>query len=1523
MATLKPLYRLTVYAPRSEDATETTVLHPVAGAPHGDPFVVTTMQGVVGTQPYLGLPRGRQGAIDPITKKTTIGNLTLPVFDPHVTPGGPNAERWSTAFTGDALGRTRLKGCRFTLERALDGQVASLAPYFAGRIRNTAISRPQWMDLDLTDFADDLNRKIFTGAPDPSVSGYAAMAALHPLGVPQAFGNFVPSPRLLATLQYLGNSPLPDNSPRGIAGAFFDLTQDATLGIISKAVADSKASTAPRIAKVKNLNTGALGYFRWSDGTAGVEQPVQVGAATHYRYRGMQLEELPQTNVDGTANPYYTPFPSTNPAVSTPIELYVFVDAAPTPAVPLLINDVHAIQLLADIVDGKFSRAPGYNTLRPLAGRDTAPGGPWTTMIADPSWGTLRFSIEASSKANDWIEKFVCQAKNVGLRRDGQGRLIPVDLRRTDVAAATLTLDDTDLAAGIDPAWNDARDGAITAVDFQYYVDTLIPRQDLAAATDAYPDIPPTMFRSKMSSELIINDLSTLRDVGEKIPKIDGKGFRFSPDEMTTGRETRAAVVMAELRASTRNLLRPHASGSVKASATYRQASRAADLYVGRFVLVQHTKLPDPATNRRGGMRLMLCLSMTDQDSRLAVEWLDCGANVVAAVPAITALTAPDRTSVDVAATVNAAGDPIEVWTCVTTTTTAVRPDPADARWRIQVPLAASGTLHVTPLPSGTRVWARARSQGKGSALKQPSAFVFPPGAGYVDLTVLTPPSAINVVPLFADLARVSWTNGEPTLPVEVMLVTGGAPAAWTDVMIVGSALPAGSVSADITTLVAGGNYTAGVRHRDPVTGATSAVASQTFVAGAIPAVLAVPVAPTGFATGNRRVGSFYIPPMYGLAVAATEFPGQVEFRQATETAPGSGVYGAYATVALIDAEIDDWTKCSLFTINDGRRRRLSARSVKGTGTSTWTVDVELNPVTPLELRPYVRGTGLDPSTGRVIRSVPFDDGNYAGRATDTAGFNLHASVTDSTLRETRRSFAKASFTDSDNLDFITDGPTYGRSSYTRLAYADTAGARSSAGPGSAQSLLLNGSFELAAIPAAGDGLALDWQAIESVGAWTVIREVSSSVPPWSGSSNALIRIPAGSTLGGTFGAVRSRQQLAIQPGATYTLRARINTQQNVGFPPGTGATAIVFLRVYYSDASSDDFLAPAIVGINNVWAPTEVTFTVPVPVGKHIAFGGVYIEAVGTGAGPVTGAGLAFDARFDAVEIVRVSTADSEVVRSSSNSTALSTIVGQLADTGHAGPTMRDATSRELRRAFAKASFTDSDTADFIVDGGTFKVPRKAAQDASGNMDLSGSAWVNKHAGNLGRSGSDATAVLTIIQNVDNAGRLWAPAASPPGVGTPSTPATLGKTIRVSAAQFIAEDSTVGYTFNAANGKGLLSSNSTANTEFAAPVYLPRGCTVTAVRVRFNAAAAESAFQLLSFYKYDDTGGRTTIATFNGTVATGWSTVALSCSETLAAATNYAVVVQLNCTGSGTAHNVGFMWVEFDYTIPSYDKGI
>src|SRR6266404_5825881 len=96
-------YRMTLYAPRSVDPTEATILTPPGGAVHADPFKITTLNNLAGWKPYLGFPQGRTGRMDMLDRVTDVGTMSFDLFDVALA-AGVVANRWVSAFLGDANG---------------------------------------------------------------------------------------------------------------------------------------------------------------------------------------------------------------------------------------------------------------------------------------------------------------------------------------------------------------------------------------------------------------------------------------------------------------------------------------------------------------------------------------------------------------------------------------------------------------------------------------------------------------------------------------------------------------------------------------------------------------------------------------------------------------------------------------------------------------------------------------------------------------------------------------------------------------------------------------------------------------------------------------------------------------------------------------------------------------------------------------------------------------------------------------------------------------------------------------------------------------------------------------------------------------------------------------------------------------------------------------------------------------------------------------------------------------------------
>lgn len=210
-------YRLTIFVPASMEPSGvegTTPLTPIAGAPHSDQFKIATSEGIAGFKPYLGMPAGRRGRLDVLSKKTDTGELTFDLLDMRVTAGGSNAVRWVTAFLGDNRGLPRFGKLLTKVEESLDGGL-TWNPYFVGRARMLALksgSRVMYQ-LAVKDLSDDLTYKVFLGQPHSTVdlrygsyssTRYAQLISVMPVGVAYPYGALPPTAPSLATVGVAG-----------------------------------------------------------------------------------------------------------------------------------------------------------------------------------------------------------------------------------------------------------------------------------------------------------------------------------------------------------------------------------------------------------------------------------------------------------------------------------------------------------------------------------------------------------------------------------------------------------------------------------------------------------------------------------------------------------------------------------------------------------------------------------------------------------------------------------------------------------------------------------------------------------------------------------------------------------------------------------------------------------------------------------------------------------------------------------------------------------------------------------------------------------------------------------------------------------------------------------------------------------------------------------------------------------------------------------------------------------------------
>jgi hypothetical protein len=343
--------------------------------------------------------------------------------------------------------------------------------FFTGRSFDLGLTPDRiWMELQLRDLSDDLKRKVFVGQPHTSIT-YASMPSLVPLGVQKAWGNFTVVGvvggvvhRLSTTKARLDFSAGTDFIKRVIPSNVRALMNETWQVILTSGGNTGIFPTRP----VK----APTGKVSWHD-----NQPIDY-------FLSFEIDELP------VGSPGYLAMP----ADLAVVQFYVTRDLPPTADSPLLIGDVHPVQLLADLIDGKFSLLKSDGSARAMAPRANSPGwstgDPWKPLIDDTSFGYFRGAIPESARANDWIEKALCQIYQLAYRLNGAGQVELIDLRRSASTSSGGTITDTHLAE-LAPTWKVSRESAMTGAEVTYYVDEAVSLESVKTLPDPTVPFPP------------------------------------------------------------------------------------------------------------------------------------------------------------------------------------------------------------------------------------------------------------------------------------------------------------------------------------------------------------------------------------------------------------------------------------------------------------------------------------------------------------------------------------------------------------------------------------------------------------------------------------------------------------------------------------------------------------------------------------------------------------------------------------------------------------------------------------------------------------------------------------------------------------------------------------------------------------------------------------------------------------------------------------------------------------------------
>lgn len=839
MAVLTPAYRLRIYAPRSVDSSEATLLTPAAAAPHAEAFQVATIPGVAGYQPYLFPPEGRRGRFDPLTKRVDTGEMTFAVFDKR-TATGDNAERWLTAFAGDAQGRPWLLNCRVEAEESLDGGDTWDA-FFAGRVQAFAFDHVLIGTLTVREESELFDEMLFVGRPHASVT-YARTQAVLPVQPP----------------------PPPGAAYRTIAGtarhnadALWRIEPVATATkYLGNVVSEGMTAHASRAHEFGQSSQGQRGYDQYF---GSYSAPGGVATVTGSKLRalvywaGAGYGEYPVSRVAAwraDLNDYYRPFEiqlgtypvgalgyATRPPDATAVIVVLVVDAEATQAAPIILEDANPLTVLEDALAGKFSRLNTDGTVRRAIAPDTAA---FTALAAARSFLPINAVIEKPMELRAFLEDFILKPYHLGYRLSPGGTVTPFDVRRDSSLASVASLGIADVASADEGfGWTQERGDAVSNIRVEAFRDHVPSIEDLVA-TGGGPILGAAAGTLESSPFTIIDaDLSPRAlDVTGRELVINAPGWRTREDgsgkHATNGSVARLATIKPDeaiigaalsLFSQLRSL---YGGGGSAVSRAFRRA-QAGDVLPGMWRRLTLPEAPNAASYLRGGERLGLCIDRVERGAIVDLTFLDGGASSVAVVPVLASLALGSTAAPTVTVTRNAAGDPVLLEIVLTAQSVGTAPTTG---WVEAGVARADGVFTLPMAPAAMRLWVRGRSEPEsgGDDFRLPSAFASPSPA-YLDTGTVTAPSGVSVGTIGRTVATVSWTNGVATAPIEILLVTGSFSAGVFDGPgLVIATLPPGSTSYRLVGLDGpSAAHCVGVRHIVPETGRFSATASADF----------------------------------------------------------------------------------------------------------------------------------------------------------------------------------------------------------------------------------------------------------------------------------------------------------------------------------------------------------------------------------------------------------------------------------------------------------------------------------------------------------------------------------------------------------------------------------------------------------------------------------------------------------------------------------------------------------------------
>jgi hypothetical protein len=787
-------------------------------------------------KPYLRPPEGRHGIFDPLTRKLDTGVMTAGLIDRQLTPS-QNLQRWVTQQLGDSKNRNQLLGLLGKWDESLDGG-ATWAPYFTGRIDLTKLDQKNAYSFPCRDGVDELDVDIFAERPHSSLTN-TAPAQVWPLGPPIAYGGLQPSLPIKGKIQNAtgfaasaavksvlvdGDQVLkPTNRMSGLLEAVTNSFYVVATGNVGKTFTayfpeGIVYATRARL-KLKRLDNSNSGQFQ----VGVIRSTPIIGATPAIGFPGIVLEvvlaELPATDPAFLAMP----------ANGTSVEISIILLEAPGDQAPIYIQDTHPVQMLEDLLAGKYGRLnPDGTVLQSFVPEPTS----FAALKADLTIPPFRGRIASRDKLRSFVELALLQTPfNLGWRLDADNRVVVFNTRRPSSLAGIGTITDADLVDTKDAfQWEQGRQNAITQLEVLYYVDVPAGTDD-KVITNANGAVSAPVVRPVQSNVLEVTFGRS--DLGQKRQTFDAIGFRAMLGETVQG-QSRLTWLVRTIKKGMEEIRPIFATGPAYGQLRCQRTANTKPWQVGQLKIIDIDAMPDPTTNLRGGPRVMMAVARDERKPEIDFRVLDLGPNTIAATPTLASLAtdaADTAHGFTVTVTLNGTNDPVEIWYAVTATGVGTVPVDTDPLWSFGARVKVAGAVTVINLPAGKKIWVRARSvpahDGSSTDVMRFPSDWYHPATDNVTLSTITAPSALGTTEVTGKRAVITFTPGDTRLPTEVLVATP-----VTDPRVRVMTLAPGATRAELLDLALSTTYRVGLRHTDMLAGFSSEVTVDVTTTG-------------------------------------------------------------------------------------------------------------------------------------------------------------------------------------------------------------------------------------------------------------------------------------------------------------------------------------------------------------------------------------------------------------------------------------------------------------------------------------------------------------------------------------------------------------------------------------------------------------------------------------------------------------------------------------------------------------------